>query len=222
VRVHSDDIEPVSQAMSQIILNALKNNSQSVTWLVSGGSCIPVAVRTRELLGEMDDLKRLSIVMMDERYGEIGHEASNSFQLKKAGFDLNGLVYHEILCDESVESTTERFVDMLERLRHTSDVIIGLFGMGEDGHTAGLLPKNPLMSMNVVAGYFVGPDYERITAAPAFLKSIDTAVLYAAGENKWPALAKLQQPGSLDELPVRLLRNIEDVKIYSDIEIGKE
>jgi len=215
VRVEPDDYQAVAQAISRQLLSAL-NANRSVVWLVSGGSCIPVAVRARELLGQLDESTHLSVIVMDERYGEVGHAGSNSMQLKKAGFDMRGLHYDDVLHGESIEKTTKQFAQTLETLQENEAVIIGLFGMGADGHTSGLLPGNPLMDSTEFAGFFDGPDYPRITTTPAFIRGITEATLYVVGENKWPALEHMQQPGPIEDVPVRILLDCSRLTIFSD------
>lgn len=216
VRVEPDDHHVVAQAISRQLLAAL-NANRSVVWLVSGGSCIPIAVQARELLGQLDELAHLSVIVMDERYGEIDHAGSNSMQLKKAGFDMRGLHYYEVLQGESIEKTTVQFAQTLETLQENEAVVIGLFGMGADGHTSGLLPGNPVMDSTAFTGFFDGHDYPRITTTPAFIRGITEATLYAVGESKWPALSQMQQPGPVEDLPVRTLRGCSRLTIFSDI-----
>lgn len=197
-------------------LRSLVDEHRQVVWLVSGGSCIPVAVEARRMLGELSGVVSLHVALIDERYGDIGHPNSNSEQLMQAGFDAQGLTLHQVLLGEDIETTTTRYDGLLNTLFEKSDYTIGLFGMGADAHTSGLLPGNPVMEDTHFVGRYDGPDFQRVTTTPTCIRSIDEAVLYAVGDNKWPALAELEADGDVNNQPVRVLKDISSLHIFTD------
>jgi len=217
VRVPAEDIQPVVEFVAQLLTDAIEQNKR-IVWLVSGGSCIPLAVGVQAYIGDRATHAGLDVLLMDERYGDVGHKGSNSAQLKDAGFNVDSVSYTEVLDGSTIDETTERFAHTLDELKHKADVVIGLFGMGADGHTSGLLPGNSLMESEVSAGHFEGPDFPRITTTPRFLRNVTHAVLYAVGEKKWPALERINDDGSASELPVRIVRSCENLTIFSDVE----
>jgi 6-phosphogluconolactonase/glucosamine-6-phosphate isomerase/deaminase len=213
--VQMDDIATPAKFIADR-LKSLLNEHRQVVWLVSGGSCVSVAVEARCVLGELGSGVSLHVVLIDERYGDIGHSNSNSEQLIQAGFDVQGLTFHQMLLGEDIETTTKRYDVLLSTLFEESDYTIGLFGMGADAHTSGLLPGNPLMEDKHFVGRYDGPDFQRITTTPACIRSIDEAVLYAVGGNKWPALAGLELDGDANIEPVRVLKGISPLNIFTD------
>ena len=185
---------------------------KTVLWLVSGGSAIKVAVLAQALLGGLDKSYQLQVALIDERFGEQGHSDSNAEQLTRAGFDTNSLTFHQVLTGRAIDTTTTAYDATIRALISRANVVIGLFGMGSDGHTAGLLPGNPLMDSNSFVGQFDGPDYQRITVTPALIAHVGEAILYAVGSNKWPVLADLMTT----ELPISCLRQVPSLTVFSD------
>ena len=211
VVVSADDIVVASQYVTQQIQLHL-DQKHKVLWLVSGGSAIKVAVKVSQLLSRLHQPSDLQVCLVDERFGPPGHQDSNYYQLIEAGFNQTGLVMHQILNGNNIAKTTKEYNTKLTELIDEADLTIGLFGMGSDGHTAGLLPDNPLMNSLDFVGYYNGVDYQRITITPNFIGQVDEAVLYAVGENKWPIIGQLETT----DLPVSSLRKSGSLTIFSD------
>jgi 6-phosphogluconolactonase/glucosamine-6-phosphate isomerase/deaminase len=93
-----------------------------------------------------------------------------------------------------------------------------IFGMGPDGHTAGIKPHSPAVwSPNLVAD-FVADDFERITITPAAIKKLDAAVVQISGQNKVEQLNNLLDCDlTLDNQPAQILKAIPNLTIFSDI-----
>lgn len=209
--IAADDIEEPARYIAGRI-RARLDAEQSVLWLISGGSAIKLAVRARQLLGALQQDHKLHVGLVDERYGEVDHKDSNTRQLLDSGFDTAGLAFYPVLTGQDIESATRAYGQTLRRLSRRTAVTIGLFGMGSDGHTAGLLPGNPLMSASDFVGHFDGDDYRRVTVTPSFIHRIDEAILYAVGDAKWPVLAEL----ATTNLPVASLRGTDSLTVFSD------
>jgi 6-phosphogluconolactonase/glucosamine-6-phosphate isomerase/deaminase len=94
--------------------------------------------------------------------------------------------------------------------------VIGLFGIGSDGHTAGILPNSPAVTAAAEVAFYQASDYPRITISPVFFSKIHTAIVYAMGSAKLQALENLKQdlPAVLE--PAQLLKQIPDTWIYTD------
>ena len=61
----------------------------------------------------------------------------------------------------------------------STDTVIGLFGMGSDGHIAGVLPNTlGVLSTEVVCGY-ISDKFTRVTLTLDTLKKIDASVITA-------------------------------------------
>lgn len=209
----SDDIV---RYLYQQITKAVRAGKQ-VLWLVSGGSAIDIAVKTAKKLGNG---QQITVTLTDERFGSVGHSDSNWQQLLQAGFALPGALLLPVLQGETVYQTTKTFEQNLQNALLKADFKIGLFGMGVDGHTAGILPYSLVGKTSDLAIYYQGSDYRRITIANSAIKQLDEAVLYAIGEAKKPALEQLQQDVSVASQPVQILKQVKSLTIFND-QIGE-
>jgi 6-phosphogluconolactonase/glucosamine-6-phosphate isomerase/deaminase len=207
--------------------------------LVSGGSCVDVAVdacaRLRSAFRGNGDARRLlSITLADERYGPIDHADSNWRLLVERGFDpspfdavplLDGAmdgISGEDLVEAGLAEATGRFARFLavaaERHEKGSLYIAAAFGIGVDGHTAGILPLSPAASLDpdgteYATGYRALP-FARITIAPAFFRHIDYAAIWANGAEKRDALAALNASGAVAEIPARLIGRAREAVLF--------
>ena len=219
------------KTLADRIVSAL-NNDKKVLWLLSGGSNIDISVKVmsavRDLMNESDKkkvLSNLTVSLVDERYGVLGHKDSNWKQLEDAGFDFTSIKAIPILAGNSrnqassLKETAGVYQSSIKKAFDSSDLIIAQIGIGSDGHIAGILPDSPaLESSGFVCAYESRP-YTRITLTPAALKAVDTAFVFAFGKNKKDAIENMGDPlVSLSRSPCVLLNEINEVTIYSDQE----
>lgn len=210
-----------------ILLDGIRktlNDGSKVLWLLPGGSNIKISVAVFKLLTE-DELSRISVTLTDERFGPIGHPNSNYFQLEQAGFDFSKVKATPILVNkyDSFDETVERFERTINDLFAESQTIIGQFGMGGDGHIAGILPHSPAGReiVRLAVGYKT-PDFTRITMTFNAILMIDKAYLIAFGESKLEALVSLRDKAiELNAQPAQILRQVNDVVVINDM-IGEE
>lgn len=217
-----NDKEPIQAAATYLeeTIRRRLEDSESVLWLVSGGSTIAVAVEAARHLRDVDD-GTLTIMLADERYGPVGHPDSNWQQLIEAGFELPHAQFLPTLSAHDLNETMSDYQTHLSDQYLLSSFKIGLFGMGADGHTAGILPRSEAVGSNELVSGYEGPDMTRmtrITMTPLAIKQLDEAVLVAFGEAKWPQLAKLASKLSEIEQPVQALKYATSLRIYSDYE----
>ena len=66
-------------------------SDEKILWFLSGGSSISLAIAVRKRLER--NLKGLTVMLIDERYGPDNHPASNWKQLKDAGGRFDSHVY---------------------------------------------------------------------------------------------------------------------------------
>jgi 6-phosphogluconolactonase/glucosamine-6-phosphate isomerase/deaminase len=188
-----------------------------VLWLVPGGSNIPLSAAVSHRL-PADLTGRLTIMLTDERYGEVGHDDSNTVQLKIAGFEPQQAQLHEVLQPGmSLEETVAHFAADFTQVISNTELVIGQFGMGPDGHIAGILPRSAAVkSADLAFGYDAG-HFTRITLTPAAITQITVAYLFAFGREKLEALNNLaNQDLSLDEQPAQILKQITESYVYND------
>lgn len=219
-------VEPLAHYLSARILGELAAGKR-VLWLLAGGSAIKAAVRTSEQL-QGKQLENLSVTLTDERYGEVGHPDSNWTQLQQAGFNLDGAQLFPILEGRSLDVTGKSYADNLKNLYEQTDCRIGLFGIGPDGHTAGLLPGSSAISSSELAASFedthtgtpniaVKRGISRITMTINAISQLDEAVVYALGETKWPQLISLADTIDVAVQPAQALKRVPKLTIFTDM-----
>ena len=210
---------PTSEAVVAHLVNILTlqlNAGKRVLWLIPGGSAIEVAVQVgRQLTGL--PLENLYVTLTDERYGPVGHKDSNWQQLTDKGLNLPGAHLLPVLSGADINQTTSAFAETLSIQLAAADYSIGLFGMGSDGHTAGILPGTVAVASTELAKHYQAASYLRVTMTGVAIRQLDEAVLYAAGSEKKPALEILKDDVKPAVQPAQLLKQVPIVTIYTDL-----
>jgi 6-phosphogluconolactonase/glucosamine-6-phosphate isomerase/deaminase len=207
-------------AIAERIAAELKADKQ-VVWLTSGGSNVELEVHIMDNLREnaATMLQNLTILPIDERYGDPGHENSNAELMRRSGFLAGNANWIDILAhDVSFAETIEYYDDVVSEAIALAHVVVGQFGLGVDGHVAGILPGSPACDEDyaTVVGY-EWSDYVRLTLSPHALSQINVAYVPAYGSSKGDALRRLQlNEETVVDLPARLLYEIPEVYVYND------
>lgn len=216
-----EDWQPCIDALAKRLKVELKSGKQ-VLWLVPGGSNISAAVAAMDSLDEALT-EHLSILLTDERHGLPGHKDSNYRQLHDFGFNPKQAAFTSAIAEGlSLTETVHRYEELVAHAFSNADVIVGQFGIGADGHIAGILPNSPASTASdLVAGY-EAPPYTRITLTFEALTQISVAYAFVFGKDKQPVLRKLQTEDiSLQEQPSQILKHLPEAYIYND-QIGEE
>jgi len=212
---HTPSTDDVATYLAETLRTHLANN-EHVLWLVSGGSAIATAVSTATALRQFD-VSRLSISLVDERYGPIGHSSENWQQLLKAGFSLPTAQLYRPLTGQSRSETTKAFNTWLEAHITNANYSIGLFGIGTDGHTAGIKPGTSSVDAPLWAIDFNGEDFERITITPWAIEQLDEVVLQAIGQEKSKVVGQLLHENlTLSEQPAQVLKMVKKSTLFTD------
>jgi len=213
-------VDPVVRFLTDKLTTALARGP--VTWLVPGGSAIPIVAAVARLIASAD-LSKLTVSPTDERFGSVGHPDSNWQQLANADFTLPAARLVPVLQGQNIEVTTQQFATELATILDRTAYRLGFFGMGADGHTAGMLPNSPAVrETEAFAAHYKADDFNRITMAPKAFGYLDEAVLYAVGEAKWPMLDKLEEEVPVAQMPAQLLKVVPQVTIFNDHKGGME
>lgn len=219
--------EKGSEALFEIVKNALKNNKLHVIGLATGGTMIPVY---KKWVASDLDFSNVTTFNLDEYVG-IGDDNPNGYaffmyehlfnhkKFKKIN-TLNGLA-------ENLTEECQRFEVLLKE----SPLDIQLLGVGENGHIAFNEPGTPFDSVTHVATltpstldvnsrFFVDGETVPNTALTMGIQSILGAkkiILLAFGEKKRMALEKLAA-GRVDaEWPITKLLEHDDVMVITDL-----
>jgi 6-phosphogluconolactonase/glucosamine-6-phosphate isomerase/deaminase len=212
----TDSSKGIIKLAEQLTL-ALSGNKR-VLWLVCGGSNIPASVEVMNLIPR-ELTKNLAISLTDERYGEVGHNDSNWRQLDLAGFDGGEATLLPVLVpDLSLEETVARYALMAQTALNSADVTFAQFGIGPDGHIAGILPNTVAAAeQKVLAIGYTSDPFVRITLTFPALRQIDIAYAFAYGEAKHDALSKLHNKDlELREEPSQILKQLPEAYVYND------
>ncbi|MEI6238237.1 MAG: 6-phosphogluconolactonase [bacterium] len=211
-------------ALAERICNSLMRGKK-VLWLVSGGSNIPIAVKVmRAIKGEggisEKKLGNLTVTLMDERYGSVGHADSNWKQLMDSGFSFSDINTMPVLTGLGLEETQNEWSRQIKKAFVLRAVIIGQFGMGSDGHIAAILPNSPAVSESGLVSAYQSEKFTRITLTFEAIKKIDVAYLFAFGDSKKGQIDRLcdsendDKDISLAEQPAQILKSLKEVYIY--------
>ncbi len=208
-----------TKALAATLAISLEENKR-VLWLLPGGSNVEIAAEAMQILLERvpkELLQNLTVGQVDERFGPVGHPDSNWKQLIDAGFPFDEVVALPILTGESLADTVRRYGNAIEEAYGEAGLIVGQFGIGADGHIAGMLPHTPAVTdPNPTAAYESAP-YTRFTLTPRMLLGIDVAYVFAFGASKKDAIDRLQKEDlSFEEQPAQILKKMKEVHFYSD------
>lgn len=223
-------LDSPNQVMAEIIAKKIAdklNSGQKVFWLVTGGSGIGLGAEISKLLNNLP-LENLSVTLTDERFVPVGAKDSNWYQLQQAGFNLPNAKLIPILAGGDLTRTAQSFAQNLEKCFSESDFSIAIFGIGPDGHVAGILPGSPAVtSAALAAGYkdeevtVASPEgvlrgVGRITITPKAFPRLDEAIASVFGVSKKQALDKLEEDLSLQQQPAQALKQVSNLTIYND------
>ncbi len=209
-----------TQALAAKIIDFLSKENK-VLWLIPGGSNIPIAAEAMKTIREKTSselLDNLTVALTDERYGPVGHPDSNWKQLQDTGIDLSGVKSFSILGNSSLAETVSHYGETIQKILPSVDVIVGQFGMGADGHIAGILPHSPAVSETSLptAGYESTP-FTRVTLTFPVLRQIDVAYMFVANATKKDAIERLHKNDvALADQPAQILQEIPEVYVYVD------
>lgn len=208
--------EKAATALLGALLEPLNKGSR-VLWLVPGGSNIPLSVKVMDQIP--DDLtKNLVMMLTDERFGPVDHKDSNLRQLAEAGFDNKQAIFvPTLVAGKYLEETVTYYDGVFNDMTRVADTVIAQFGIGPDGHIAGIKPHSPAVTDKALAAGYKAEDFTRITLTPAALIQASAAYAFVYGDSKLDALEKLKNEGlSLEDEPAQLLKLIPKSFVYND------
>lgn len=218
-------LSPNASACTQALakhLTAELSAGKQVLWFMTGGSNIAVDVA---VLHQLDETltTNLTVTLTDERFGDYGHADSNWRQLQTAGLHTKKARVFEVLQpdNQSLEQTTAIFNTNLEVALQEADSVIGFYGLGSDGHIAGILPQTPSVNASGLAVGYKTEQFTRITTTFDTIRRCRAAYMYAGGANKLKPLQNLQTDLALTEQPAQVLKQLPEVYIYND-QIGEQ
>ena len=202
--------DQVAQLISQKLMSLLIKHSR-ILFLVPGGSAAPVAALALSSL-PLEARSRISVLLTDERYGVPGHPEANSNHY----FDLAGGSFIPVLDGSSLEETVNNYEKNLQQEFSQTSYRLGLFGLGADGHTAGILPGSPVIKSERLVASQLTPTFLRVTVTPFAISQLDEALIFAHGEEKWSVIKQLFSDLEVVVQPAQVLTKLKQLTIFSD------
>lgn len=250
ITIHNIKSKLIWNKASEFIIDWLKlyhNIGQKTLLLLSGGSATKLYPAVAEFIKTSElDFGYLVIGQVDERkfnsqQSTVNREDTNAYQIEKTGLweacRLKNISYYLVSQEGTLEDAAEKYNRQMEEFFKDYTYKIGVLGIGEDAHTAGLLPgyQNVWNNNQFVVGYDIQPGQDkamalsclktfrrRITATPFALKQLDQAVIVATGAKKKWAIEKVLDPGSLedfDKYPAAVLQKIKKADLFTDFAV---
>ncbi|MDD5397228.1 MAG: 6-phosphogluconolactonase [Candidatus Moranbacteria bacterium] len=217
----------------EISKEMMRLDDAPLLFFVSGGSCLTVLPKI-----ESNDFGKVTVAVLDERFDQT-NENNNFSQLEKMSWSDEFLkkggtfISTKILGGDTQQKLADRFRSGIEKWinENNGGRMIALFGMGSDGHTAGIFPfpENQKQFFSLFDGDDIVASYDakeknqfpkRITATNALFKKLEIAFVYAYGEEKRKALLEFViGEKKTNELPLMFLKNVKKVNIVTDAKI---
>jgi len=209
--------------LAQQIIEAVCDTTSLL--LLSGGST-PKSLYTK--LAHDERLLIGAVGLIDERYGKKWHEASNEKMIRETGFlrylQMRDIVFYPILQEGFTrEETAEEYDEKLRSLFAVYPKIVATFGIGADGHTAGIAGNrrgfvNPIFDRSE-KDFFVsefddvkGSFKERVTMTFLGIAMFDINIVLVFGSEKKKALELMFDPGREEDIPARIFKRPEIAK----------
>lgn len=208
---------------------------QTALYLSGGNSLRPLY----ESLAWEENLIPGVVGLIDERFGEPMHDASNEKMIVQTGMvrylSMRDIPYYSILHGVSIGQTSQRYDELYRSLGSVYRKSIGILGIGTDGHTAGIAPErpdfhNPLFDTENqydMVSWFdddLGPAKKRVTMTFLGLSMLDFLLILVFGGGKKKALESMFGGGKEEDLPSRFYKRadvspktllITDQKVYT-------
>ncbi|MBC7778980.1 MAG: 6-phosphogluconolactonase [Proteobacteria bacterium] len=198
IEVHADPVSLSAHASATIALAARVAIGARARFLlaVSGGNT-PLET-LRRLATETIDWQQVHLAQVDERVAPSGSDERNLTHLQAMLLDRVPLprthVHSMPVEDIDISAGAQRFARQLEQIAGrpaTFDMM--LLGLGADGHTASLVPGDPVLDSSAaeVALTEVYRGARRMTLTFPIINRARCVVWLIAGASKAPALAQL-------------------------------
>jgi 6-phosphogluconolactonase len=195
------DADALAARAAEIIAEKMKGCTAPFRLVLSGGS---TPISTYKVLSRRNDLDWpcVEIFLGDERFVPPDHQDSNYRMVREtllAGGNVQPRKLFAIPTDDTPESAAARYDEMLRQQYGAGELEAGvplfhltLLGLGEDGHTASLLPGQPVLQekRRWAAAVPQGRGEPRITLTYPALDASRTILFLVCGAAKRDALAQ--------------------------------
>ncbi len=238
--VFQDSIPKVQQSLVDDLVSTILNNAgKKLLVFYSGGSVLELFPKLNVSLN-VEGITNVDawFVPVDERFDVT---ASNYRALAALDcypdFEKRGVRFLDVLAHgHSFEDCAYWFSEWVrvesDQVHMGDGLILGILGMGPDGHTAGMFPypENEVFfngemvaTSRLAVGYDVGDKNqyrERITLTVPALMKFDRTFAYVVGANKRPALSRVvNKEGTVAATPATVWNELRACSVYTDISL---
>jgi 6-phosphogluconolactonase len=196
-----NDLEALSARAAELIADRIRSGTVPFRLALAGGSTPRGCYRHLAHLHQVP-WDRVEIYLGDERFVPHDHPESNYRMIRElllSGPDVHPRGMFAVPGDGDAERAAQTYEEILRQQYGSSRLLHGqplfdlqLLGLGEDGHTASLLPDQPVLEEQSrwVAVVPDGRPEPRITLTYPALESSRLTVFLVAGAAKRSALAR--------------------------------
>ena len=213
------------KAECQDILSESLSKHNSATLLVSGGN---TPAPLYEALSKSDlAWKKIKVALVDERWVDNQHQASNEALIKRTLLINNAKSAVFTGMKTADKHAAKGQAEAESRYRSLPQPFsVAIVGMGNDGHTASLFPhaeglKTALkadseqltVAINAKQSLVTGANTERLSMTLSGLLKCERLIILLTGEDKLEVFDQAMKPGPVEEMPIRALLNQEKVPV---------
>lgn len=218
---HYDFVQAASDFIQDKIQDAY--TEYSLARIVLSGGSTPLPVYAHLAVDDELPWDRVQLFQADERYLPANSKHSNQYQLLQSFGDRLGYLYGTHFFDVSLpfEDSAQRYDELIGSLDNEEFLFdLTVLGMGVDGHTASLFPRNPALSaVDRSAVATIVPDQEfteRLTLTYEAILQSKHIILLLRGDDKIKTLDQaLQEQISYQDYPIRrIIDNHQNVTIF--------
>ena len=166
-----------------------------------------------------------AVALVDERFGTPLHAQSNELMIQKTGLpdylSSQQILYDTVLSGTDFQETVTVYEKKIQHLFAAHQKSVAVMGIGEDGHTAGILPHTKYDHSQWVIGYESHDQYlKRITLSFEGLNQISSFVLLIFGEAKRQAFQAMFKKHTLEAVPAAFYtKTILPVTVFTDLHL---
>lgn len=236
INIHTVSENQVWDTSSERLIEIIKqNSSKKILLLLSGGSVVGMYGNLVRWIKDKKIRDKFAMGQVDERFkpnGEWKMENArmnidiNANAIWKTGLwevcEERKIPYFTITQEGTFEESARMYNARMHECMNEYTFKMAILGIGEDGHTAGLLPgyAKGWDKERWIVGYKNSSVYpQRITITPKAIRLLDYALVAAVGgEKKWAIekIVKDIRDANIDRTPGLLLRGIQNVDLFTD------
>lgn len=212
-------------AECQDVLSEAISKHGVATLLVSGGNT-PAPLYEALSKSELN-WKKIKIALVDERWVDKSHSASNAALIERSLL-INNAKQATFTAMKTSARTAASGQSETEAnyLKLPQPFSLAIVGMGPDAHTASLFPnakglnealrpenENLTAAISAEQTEVTGPNTERLTLTLSGLMKSERIIILFTGEDKLAIFNEAQKPGSVKDMPIRALLHQEQVPV---------